>query len=69
MREFVFRAGTGPQLIKEVARGADDVEGRALESSEAESRSTRLGWEWLWSTPWPEIPERPLPAGWAKLRL
>lgn len=43
--------------------------GGALESSEAESHPARLVWEWLWSTPRPEIPERPLPAGWAKLRL
>ena len=43
--------------------------GRALESSEAETHPARLGWEWLWPTRWPEIPERPPPAGWAKLRL
>ena len=33
--------------------------GAALDSSEAESHPARLGSEWLWSTPWPGIPERP----------
>ena len=48
-------------------RGIEGVE--RLSQARRRAAPARLGWEWLWSTPWPEIPERPLPAGSAKFRL
>ena len=43
--------------------------GGALQSSEAESRPARLGWEWLWPTAVARDSCTALPEGWAKPRL